>query len=57
MTQLVSGSRRRVHDAYKIVGFISSGTYGRVFKAQNKDGEKEFAIKKWVHLVDLTYLL
>jgi hypothetical protein len=31
------------------VGFISSGTYGRVYKAIGKNGQKgEFAIKKFV---------
>lgn len=49
MVQLVAGTKARVYDLYKIVGFISSGTYGRVYKAQSRDGEvKEFAIKKSV---------
>ena len=40
-------SKKKVYDRYKIIGFISSGTYGRVYKAQGKNGEtKEFAIKK-----------
>ncbi|KAH9911142.1 kinase-like protein [Epithele typhae] len=30
------GERRRVTDKYLILGFISSGTYGRVYKAQSK---------------------
>jgi cyclin-dependent kinase 8/11 len=40
-------SKVRVRDRYHIVGFISSGTYGRVYKALGKNGQKgEFAIKK-----------
>lgn len=40
-------SKVRVRDNYHIVGFISSGTYGRVYKAIGKKGQKgEFAIKK-----------
>lgn len=40
-------SKVRVRDKYHIVGFISSGTYGRVYKAVGKQGQKgEFAIKK-----------
>ncbi|RDL38933.1 Kinase-like protein [Venustampulla echinocandica] len=41
-------SKVRVIDRYKVIGFISSGTYGRVYKAvgrQNQTGE--FAIKKF----------
>ena len=42
-------SKVRVHDKYKVVGFISSGTYGRVYKAVSRKGlPGEFAIKKWV---------
>jgi cyclin-dependent kinase 8/11 len=49
-------SKKRVHDRYKIVGFISSGTYGRVYKATSKDGtERYFAIKKWVW--DISFLI
>ncbi|CAG7943052.1 unnamed protein product [Penicillium salamii] len=41
-------SKVRVRDRYHIVGFISSGTYGRVYKAVGKNGKKgEFAIKKF----------
>ena len=46
-----SGYISKVHvlDRYRIVGFISSGTYGRVYKAVGQ-GELEergvFAIKK-----------
>jgi cyclin-dependent kinase 8/11 len=40
-----------VRDKYHITGFISSGTYGRVYKAVGKVGQKgEFAIKKLVFL-------
>ena len=36
-------------DRYKVVGFISSGTYGRVYKAVGHNGMSgEFAIKKFV---------
>ncbi|KAI9752933.1 MAG: cyclin-dependent protein kinase [Lichina confinis] len=38
----------RVKDKYKVIGFISSGTYGLVYKALGKDGlAGEFAIKKF----------
>lgn len=42
-------SKVRVLDRYQIIGFISSGTYGRVYKARSKlpGNTKEFAIKKW----------
>ncbi|PGH23107.1 CMGC/CDK/CDK8 protein kinase [Polytolypa hystricis UAMH7299] len=37
-----------IRDKYHIVGFISSGTYGRVYKAVGKNGQKgDFAIKKF----------
>ncbi|KAI9496452.1 kinase-like domain-containing protein [Zychaea mexicana] len=41
--------RPRVLDKYEIIGFISSGTYGRVYKARfrNKEDPREFAIKKF----------
>ncbi|KAI9308810.1 kinase-like domain-containing protein [Cunninghamella echinulata] len=41
--------RVKVLDKYDIIGFISSGTYGRVYKAKskNKDDPREFAIKKF----------
>lgn len=45
-----SGYTSKVHirERYHIVGFISSGTYGRVYKALGKNGKKgEFAIKKF----------
>ncbi|KAJ9087349.1 cyclin-dependent protein kinase [Entomophthora muscae] len=42
-------SRIRVFDKYEILGFISSGTYGRVYKAvlKNKNDKTVFAIKKF----------
>jgi cyclin-dependent kinase 8/11 len=41
-------NKKRVNERYKIVGFISSGTYGRVYKAEGKNGRVgEFAIKKY----------
>lgn len=51
-TQPSSGytSKVRVLDRYKVVGFISSGTYGRVYKAVGHNGQSgEFAIKKFGH--------
>lgn len=42
-------SKVKVLDRYKVVGFISSGTYGRVYKAVGHNGQTgEFAIKKCV---------
>lgn len=41
-------SKVRVLDRYQIVGFISSGTYGRVYKAKGRQGQLgDFAIKKF----------
>lgn len=43
-------SKSNVEDRYRIVGFISSGTYGRVYKAIGLPGRSpqgEFAIKKF----------
>ena len=41
-------SKVRVVDRYKVIGFISSGTYGRVYKAIGRQGQPgEFAIKKF----------
>ncbi|KLU93194.1 CMGC/CDK/CDK8 protein kinase, partial [Magnaporthiopsis poae ATCC 64411] len=41
-------SKVRVMDKYKVIGFISSGTYGRVYKALGRQGQAgEFAIKKF----------
>ncbi|KAL6594927.1 Pkinase-domain-containing protein [Neocallimastix californiae] len=39
--------RLKIEDKYKILGFISSGTYGEVFKAQCLKTNKEYAIKKF----------
>lgn len=42
-------ARRRVQDRYQVTGFISSGTYGRVYKAKGINGASgDFAIKKCV---------
>ena len=41
-------TRRRVGDKYDILGFISSGTYGRVYKARSKEESATVhAIKKF----------
>jgi cyclin-dependent kinase 8/11 len=41
-------SKTRVTDKYRVIGFISSGTYGRVYKALGRHGQSgEFAIKKF----------
>jgi len=41
-------AHQTVTSKYKIVGFISSGTYGRVYKAISKDGtDSVHAIKKF----------
>jgi cyclin-dependent kinase 8/11 len=40
-------SRRTVMSKYRILGFISSGTYGRVYKAQFLEDGKVHAIKKF----------
>lgn len=41
-------ARKRVTDKYTIQGFISSGTYGRVYKAQSKESDGRIhAIKKF----------
>ncbi|KAH9943922.1 kinase-like protein [Amylocystis lapponica] len=41
-------AKRRVTDKYSILGFISSGTYGRVYKAQSKASDGGIhAIKKF----------
>ncbi|KAI9838386.1 MAG: cyclin-dependent protein kinase [Sarea resinae] len=41
-------SKVQVQDRYKVIGFISSGTYGRVYKAVGRTGQAgEFAIKKF----------
>ena len=41
-------ARTRVADKYNILGFISSGTYGRVYKAESRDSDGRIhAIKKF----------
>jgi cyclin-dependent kinase 8/11 len=41
-------ARRSVSSKYNILGFISSGTYGRVYKAQSLEDEGRLhAIKKF----------
>lgn len=43
-------ARRTVQSKYNFLGFISSGTYGRVYKVQSKEEEdfnKIYAIKKF----------
>ncbi|ODH51188.1 CMGC/CDK/CDK8 protein kinase [Paracoccidioides brasiliensis] len=41
-------SKVHIREKYHIVGFISSGTYGRVYKAIGRNNQKrEFAIKKF----------
>jgi hypothetical protein len=55
-----SGYTSKVHlwNKYHIVGFISSGTYGRVYKAVGRHGQRgEFAIKKSVIVLHLIGML
>lgn len=42
-------ARKTVKSKYTILGFISSGTYGRVYKAQSIGGDQNnlYAIKKF----------
>lgn len=41
-------SKKQVNSRYKIIGFISSGTYGRVYKAVGRNSQEgSFAIKKF----------
>ncbi|KAI4224165.1 MAG: hypothetical protein L6R36_004858 [Xanthoria steineri] len=48
MPSMVYKNKVRVRDKYRIVGFISSGTYGRVYKAVGWNGQTgDFAIKKF----------
>ena len=48
MPSMVYKNKVRVRDKYRIVGFISSGTYGRVYKAVGWNGQTgDFAIKKY----------
>ncbi|KAJ4863357.1 protein kinase domain-containing protein [Trichoderma breve] len=39
--------KARVTERYRIIGFISSGTYGRVYKAVSRASNGEVAIKKF----------
>lgn len=62
MASAAYASQRHINDNYDVVGFISSGTYGRVYKARSKSGRnappvinqltgktiEAFAIKKFV---------
>jgi len=42
--------KSRLQDRYQFIGFISSGTYGRVYKAVSLIGvQGDFAIKKYVY--------
>ncbi|EHS63743.1 uncharacterized protein PGTG_21835 [Puccinia graminis f. sp. tritici CRL 75-36-700-3] len=43
------GQRQSIQDKYSILGFISSGTYGKVYKAQprNNNNTTVVAIKKF----------
>ena len=41
-------SKKKIRQLYEVVGFISSGTYGRVYKAKSKTRGGVYAIKKWV---------
>lgn len=61
MSTSAYGNQRHINDNYDVVGFISSGTYGRVYKAKSKGGRtappvlnqttgriiEAFAIKKY----------
>ncbi|KAF8475648.1 kinase-like domain-containing protein [Kalaharituber pfeilii] len=49
MPPLPYQSKVKIQQKYQIMGFISSGTYGRVFKARSRDpnNKGEFAIKKF----------
>ncbi|KAF1350719.1 serine/threonine protein kinase, CMGC family, CDC2/CDK subfamily [Delphinella strobiligena] len=38
MSTSAYGNQRHINDNYDVVGFISSGTYGRVYKAKSKGG-------------------
>lgn len=52
MPPMVYKNKVRVRDRYRIVGFISSGTYGRVYKAVGWNGQTgDFAIKKYTIII------
>jgi hypothetical protein len=40
-------SKKKIMQLYDVVGFISSGTYGRVYKAKSKSRGGVYAIKKY----------
>ncbi|KAI9664392.1 MAG: cyclin-dependent protein kinase [Alyxoria varia] len=40
-------TKLRIQDEYQIIGFISSGTYGRVYKANRINHEQLYAIKRF----------
>lgn len=40
-------ARKSVHSKYTFLGFISSGTYGRVYKVEAKDDKQFYAAKKF----------
>ena len=39
-------SKKKIKKLYEVVGFISSGTYGRVYKAKQKKDGAVYAIKQ-----------
>lgn len=43
----IDSQRKPLDSQYTILGFISSGTYGKVYKARRFDSDLEFAIKKF----------
>lgn len=45
--RLKDAKRPRIDTRYRIAGFISSGTYGKVYKATSNESGKEVAIKKF----------
>lgn len=45
--RLKDSRRVRIDQKYRIAGFISSGTYGKVYKAVHIESGKEVAIKKF----------
>ncbi|KAF2858448.1 kinase-like protein, partial [Piedraia hortae CBS 480.64] len=48
--RLVGGAyapKRFLEEQYEVIGFISSGTYGRVYKARQRHQSKFYAIKKF----------
>ena len=40
-------ARKSVHSKYTFLGFISSGTYGRVYKVEAKNEKQFYAVKKF----------